>query len=518
MQKHDLKLFALVGLVACGALVGVSALVNADQRNPVKPKPLATVNSSASLEKLKSLGLNGLDDPQPQQPVEQRPLSVGEIISNIETQAPGALSAADKRLLHRELGIGQRSAKGGPVFSEPQSGGALNDDLPPADIMCHILSPNAQPTNRVEIATFKDESYWFYYSGGVLAHQVSFIAFPLFAGAPLKAVNHGFELNPPSGTAITSPFGIPFWAGDLNCGPWALVCKNDMGQTDLFLFNVNCEEPIDNCPGDGECCEPNGTPGCDDANCCSSVCAADPFCCDTEWDEVCASQAQADPACGCPAQPACGVPGTGDCCVGGDTPYCEDAGCCTSVCAADPFCCSTVWDDVCADEAALDENCDCGPTKPVTLTSTPDLAIPDNDAAGVSDTLIMGLAFPLSDVNVGVDISHTWVGDLCVTLSHDGGAAVELVRRPGLAADGCGPGFCCGCSANNYPAVVLDDEGGSGPIEAACFDNLAGSFTPNSPLSTFDGQSSAGAWTLNVTDGAGADTGNLNAWSITFTP
>jgi hypothetical protein len=45
------------------------------------------------------------------------------------------------------------------------------------------------------------------------------------------------------------------------------------------------------CPGSGDCFVANGTPGCEDDTCCSSVCAVDPFCCDNEWDQTCADEA-----------------------------------------------------------------------------------------------------------------------------------------------------------------------------------------------------------------------------------
>ncbi len=44
-------------------------------------------------------------------------------------------------------------------------------------------------------------------------------------------------------------------------------------------------------PDAGPCGEANGTPGCDDIECCNEVCLSDPFCCDTEWDDICAEQA-----------------------------------------------------------------------------------------------------------------------------------------------------------------------------------------------------------------------------------
>ncbi len=45
-------------------------------------------------------------------------------------------------------------------------------------------------------------------------------------------------------------------------------------------------------PGTGDCCEANGTPSCDDAFCCDFICEVlDPFCCDVQWDQMCADLA-----------------------------------------------------------------------------------------------------------------------------------------------------------------------------------------------------------------------------------
>ncbi|MHC4090078.1 MAG: hypothetical protein ACYSVY_07335, partial [Planctomycetota bacterium] len=44
-------------------------------------------------------------------------------------------------------------------------------------------------------------------------------------------------------------------------------------------------------PTAGSCFESNGSPYCDDLECCEIVCAVDPFCCDVTWDGVCAGEA-----------------------------------------------------------------------------------------------------------------------------------------------------------------------------------------------------------------------------------
>ncbi len=65
------------------------------------------------------------------------------------------------------------------------------------------------------------------------------------------------------------------------------------GMNDYILsVDCNCEPPPPVCgPGAGSCFEPNGTPGCEDAFCCKLICAQDPFCCDTQWDQICVDQA-----------------------------------------------------------------------------------------------------------------------------------------------------------------------------------------------------------------------------------
>jgi hypothetical protein len=58
------------------------------------------------------------------------------------------------------------------------------------------------------------------------------------------------------------------------------------------------------CPADGDCCVGNGTPGCDNEDCCNLICdTLDPFCCDSYWDNLCASTALSQCCicgCGCP--------------------------------------------------------------------------------------------------------------------------------------------------------------------------------------------------------------------------
>ncbi len=102
----------------------------------------------------------------------------------------------------------------------------------------------------------------------------------------------------------------------------------------------------------------NGSPGCDDANCCETTCAADPFCCDVTWDSTCAAEAQGL----CTGSFAACSTSTGACDAGNGGGGCEDESCCNLVCAVDPFCCVDTWDGFCATEAASICGLNCGTT------------------------------------------------------------------------------------------------------------------------------------------------------------
>ena len=63
--------------------------------------------------------------------------------------------------------------------------------------------------------------------------------------------------------------------------------------TTSYLITVTWNALNDACgdPASGSCIEANGTPGCADAACCDIVCEADSICCDSGWDEACATNA-----------------------------------------------------------------------------------------------------------------------------------------------------------------------------------------------------------------------------------
>lgn len=171
----------------------------------------------------------------------------------------------------------------------------------------------------------------------------------------------------------------------------------------------------------------------------------------------------------------------------------------------------------------------------VTVSYTgPDVAIPDNLPAGVNINVPVSGVGTISDLNFSIDqvsggtcdgtvgdtdcgINHTWVGDVKITITSPGGTTVAVLDRPGV------PATTFGCSNNNYALITLNDEGGLPPVENAC--NTAGgtnaqfpsgNYSPNNPMSAFDGQNADGTWVINVSDGGGGDTGTARRFSFIF--
>ena len=143
---------------------------------------------------------------------------------------------------------------------------------------------------------------------------------------------------------------------------------------------------------------------------------------------------------------------------------------------------------------------------PVFSSASPALAIPDNNATGVTTTITMP-AGTVDGLEVKINqLTHTYVGDLRITLTSPAGTEVVLVDRPGSGT--------FGSSADNFTNLVLADDAPS-PLESiGNVGPIAGRYRPVAPLATFDGQAQGGTWTLKVSDVEGGDTGTLQQWGL----
>ena len=123
-------------------------------------------------------------------------------------------------------------------------------------------------------------------------------------------------------------------------------------------------------------------------------------------------------------------------------------------------------------------------------------------ASTVTSTLIVDEldSVTLSDVNVRLNISHSWVSDLTVKLTSPNGTIVQL--------------FTNKCSEKSGVNATFDDEG----IAIVCGNNpaISGVVMPSQVLSAFNGETSEGTWILTVTDGVNQDGGQINEWGISF--
>lgn len=139
-----------------------------------------------------------------------------------------------------------------------------------------------------------------------------------------------------------------------------------------------------------------------------------------------------------------------------------------------------------------------------------DLPIPDNDPNGISHAIWVADPRLIVDLDIVLDIKHSWVGDLVVNLTHnESGKTIELIHRPGI------PGSDLGCKNNNISAILDDDI--SSMVEGKCAGSpaaISGIYIPNQPLDMFDGESIAGTWQINVADHYKNDTGALSGWCL----
>jgi C1A family cysteine protease len=128
-------------------------------------------------------------------------------------------------------------------------------------------------------------------------------------------------------------------------------------------------------------------------------------------------------------------------------------------------------DPLCAADPA------CAATGGLEGTATPGAAIPDNDPTGVSSDVTLTSSAAVATVKVTVDVTHTYVGDLKVSLTHGATTVVLQANQGGGTAD------------------------------------LVKTFT----VEGFAGAPAGGVWKLTVVDTASMDEGTLNRWSIAVT-
>lgn len=167
---------------------------------------------------------------------------------------------------------------------------------------------------------------------------------------------------------------------------------------------------------------------------------------------------------------------------------------------------------------------DCGPgewaeysftTADITCAASESVNVPaaisseGNDVEVFVD-LEVAESFEVASLEVNVDITHTYVGDLSARLVSPEGTEISLFGR---IDDGACPG-------ENMLVTFTD----SAPLTQEDFLNACnpgeisteGTFQPAQPLATFQGEPGSGTWTLIVNDNAGLDGGSVTGFSVLF--
>lgn len=179
-----------------------------------------------------------------------------------------------------------------------------------------------------------------------------------------------------------------------------------------------------------------------------------------------------------------------------------------------------------------------GQVQTTTTNYTIGLSIPDNNLSGLASTKTFTSPITaLTDLNVLLNISGTYNGDMYAYLTYQSGFSVLLNRVGRRSGSSLGYG-------DDGMNVTLDDEAGNGdihiyrltlnlnhstPIAGA----LTGSWEPDArnidptlsldttprtaSLTSFDGLDPNGDWTLFVADASGGDLHTLVSWGLEAT-
>ncbi len=133
------------------------------------------------------------------------------------------------------------------------------------------------------------------------------------------------------------------------------------------------------------------------------------------------------------------------------------------------------------------------------FTDSTVVPILDNQTS-TSTQSISGITGIVSDINLEINVFHTWDSDLDAYLIGPDGTRVLLFSFVGGSGD-------------NFTGTIFDDEANASINSGTA--PFTGRFRPQELLSVFDGMDPNGDWTVEITDFAFADEGSLNSWTLT---
>lgn len=119
-------------------------------------------------------------------------------------------------------------------------------------------------------------------------------------------------------------------------------------------------------------------------------------------------------------------------------------------------------------------------------------------------TVPVGDDVVIADVNVYMYVTHTFAADLDASLTSPSGTEINLTSDNG--GNGDNYGSRCGNLDFGFDDAAPPVTTGVAPF--------LGSWQPEELLASFNGQNSAGTWTLDICDDSSADVGQLECWCV----
>ena len=106
----------------------------------------------------------------------------------------------------------------------------------------------------------------------------------------------------------------------------------------------------------------------------------------------------------------------------------------------------------------------------------------------------------ITDVNLTLNLNHSFLGDLNITLQSPTGTVSNLKN-----VNTCGGG-------DNIEDATFDDDGGA--LEPCTNGVPPGIYMPETPLAVFNGEISQGTWTLSIADAVAGDDGRFLNYTL----
>jgi subtilisin-like proprotein convertase family protein len=187
-------------------------------------------------------------------------------------------------------------------------------------------------------------------------------------------------------------------------------------------------------------------------------------------------------------------------------------------CNAPPFNCVETTEDECAARGGQysGDDSECFTIVQPRFESAPGIAF--GGAAGqpsfIQDTVLIDCAaWPdiITDVNIELQISHTWIGDLSIDITHD-----DTGTSQNIWDNRCGSTQNINATADDEGTETLCSVVAAGPANQTFYSPAVAAL---GPLNVFDGEPLCGSWTLSILDTfPSLDDGTLNAWAVTLDP